>query len=54
MYSRADKRNEQAIQDTDAILKELGLTRNQVDKLQSLPAGSIVGAFTAILNRADW
>ena len=43
---------EQAIQDTDAILKELGLTRNQVDKLQSLPADRVVGAFTAILDRA--
>src|SRR5580704_14165234 len=49
-YTRV-KLPEQAIQDTDAILKELGLTRNQVDKLQSLPASSVVGAYTAILNR---
>jgi para-nitrobenzyl esterase len=42
---------EQAMEETDMILKELGLARNQVDMLQSLPADRVVGAFTTILKR---
>ena len=40
---------EEAIQETKLLLDELGITSNQVDKLQSLPAYRLIQAYQALL-----